>query len=764
MSATNSSEKAQPSKEAMKSPDVNTKSRSALASICAYSTPSPDDGKSQQDILENVSNESLASYSPARRCSGDSKDSKNLSPEQVEPYPVLPMEEPAVPESKTVGPARAEGKRDKSSTHRRKSKDKDRDRDKKRKRKSRSKTPLQEKKKKRKHDTEKSDVKKKSNSSAVPMDSSSATKSSDSKKMKKPSRRASGTQKGGSPEKPKSSSKSSSRVVPKVYQTGSDDDRPSRYAPTFDDISPISSPENRQSYSSRHGKRSRQRSPSPIFRYGGKIRHDRSPSPLQSKHVDSKQRGRYHSPRSRQRRSSSPNHHKDSPPPKRYQSRSPYYGRYSSRSPRSPRRRSRSPPRSYGRWSSRGGSRSPRGKRTYSPRRSSRMERGRPSPYRYSPTPGRYSSSRSPYKKRQYSPLRSPRYSPLKRSPERYPFSPRTSLKLEQAIKKKQMKEREEIARKIIAEKEKEKEKRMEKEKEKKNKAKKKSAATVAKGEQKEKEGGEGKLGTEEKNNKLAGAHHEPLPATSALELHKGVSSPQTFKGATSTNPLAAPPPGTPPPLPNDIPPPDEKPPLPPVPTLTPFQPPTSFLPPVQTESITSDNTSAISTPLDVVRSTETKSSLSPASLSPMVVSKVTPTMTKSSGTATPILQEDKLHPRAWGERNIDAFIINSQVGEGAYGKVYKATDAASEEMVALKMVRTDNDKEGFPITAVREIKILKQLCHENIINLKEVITDKQKAVDFRKTKGKGEFSEGVELGKISEFSVEIVCLGSVLC
>ena len=59
-----------------------------------------------------------------------------------------------------------------------------------------------------------------------------------------------------------------------------------------------------------------------------------------------------------------------------------------------------------------------------------------------------------------------------------------------------------------------------------------------------------------------------------------------------------------------------------------------------------------------------------------------------------------------------------------------------TDEIVALKMVRTDNEREGFPITAVREIKILKQLCHENIINLKEIITDKIRAEDFKKDKG----------------------------
>jgi serine/threonine protein kinase len=35
-----------------------------------------------------------------------------------------------------------------------------------------------------------------------------------------------------------------------------------------------------------------------------------------------------------------------------------------------------------------------------------------------------------------------------------------------------------------------------------------------------------------------------------------------------------------------------------------------------------------------------------------------------------------------------------------------------SDELVALKKVRLENEKEGFPITAVREIKILRQLNH----------------------------------------------------
>ena len=56
--------------------------------------------------------------------------------------------------------------------------------------------------------------------------------------------------------------------------------------------------------------------------------------------------------------------------------------------------------------------------------------------------------------------------------------------------------------------------------------------------------------------------------------------------------------------------------------------------------------------------------------------------------------------------------------------------------MVALKKVRLDNEKEGFPITAIREIKILRQLNHKSIINMKEIVTDKEDALDFKNDKG----------------------------
>lgn len=100
--------------------------------------------------------------------------------------------------------------------------------------------------------------------------------------------------------------------------------------------------------------------------------------------------------------------------------------------------------------------------------------------------------------------------------------------------------------------------------------------------------------------------------------------------------------------------------------------------------------------------------------------------------------RQDRTSLEDWSERCVEVFDIIAQIGEGTYGQVYKARakDKKNDEMVALKKVRLENEKEGFPITAVREIKILKQLHHKNIVNLKEIVTDKQDAVDFRHDKG----------------------------
>lgn len=50
------------------------------------------------------------------------------------------------------------------------------------------------------------------------------------------------------------------------------------------------------------------------------------------------------------------------------------------------------------------------------------------------------------------------------------------------------------------------------------------------------------------------------------------------------------------------------------------------------------------------------------------------------------------------------------KIGEGTYGVVFRAVDKNTKEIVALKKVKLENEDEGVPSTALREISILKEL------------------------------------------------------
>ncbi|AQZ17769.1 CTK1 (YKL139W) [Zygosaccharomyces parabailii] len=69
------------------------------------------------------------------------------------------------------------------------------------------------------------------------------------------------------------------------------------------------------------------------------------------------------------------------------------------------------------------------------------------------------------------------------------------------------------------------------------------------------------------------------------------------------------------------------------------------------------------------------------------------------------------------------------QVGEGTYGKVYKARNTVTGRMVALKKLRLESEREGFPITSIREIKLLQSFNHPNVSTLTEIMVESQKTV-----------------------------------
>ncbi|CAN1802188.1 Cyclin-dependent kinase G-2 [Linum perenne] len=66
-------------------------------------------------------------------------------------------------------------------------------------------------------------------------------------------------------------------------------------------------------------------------------------------------------------------------------------------------------------------------------------------------------------------------------------------------------------------------------------------------------------------------------------------------------------------------------------------------------------------------------------------------------------------------------------INEGTYGKVFKAKDKKSGEIVAVKMIKMDKrvvEDYGFPVSSLREINILFSFQHPSIVEVKEVAMD----------------------------------------
>ena len=75
----------------------------------------------------------------------------------------------------------------------------------------------------------------------------------------------------------------------------------------------------------------------------------------------------------------------------------------------------------------------------------------------------------------------------------------------------------------------------------------------------------------------------------------------------------------------------------------------------------------------------------------------------------------------------LDEFQKLEKIGEGTYGVVYKAKDKITNQFVALKKIRLETESEGVPCTAIREISLLKELDHPNVVQLLDVIHADQK-------------------------------------
>ncbi|OHS94796.1 Cell division control protein 2 like protein [Tritrichomonas foetus] len=67
------------------------------------------------------------------------------------------------------------------------------------------------------------------------------------------------------------------------------------------------------------------------------------------------------------------------------------------------------------------------------------------------------------------------------------------------------------------------------------------------------------------------------------------------------------------------------------------------------------------------------------------------------------------------------------KLGEGTYCSVFRAVNSTTNEVVALKIVRMDQEEDGIPGSSLREVSLLRALSHPNVINLLDVLCEGSK-------------------------------------
>lgn len=70
---------------------------------------------------------------------------------------------------------------------------------------------------------------------------------------------------------------------------------------------------------------------------------------------------------------------------------------------------------------------------------------------------------------------------------------------------------------------------------------------------------------------------------------------------------------------------------------------------------------------------------------------------------------------------------ILDKIGQGTYGTVYRARDKTDQGIVAIKKILLDDRDEGIPVTTLREVALLRNLQHTNIVRMKDFAPWKDK-------------------------------------
>jgi cell division cycle 2-like len=78
--------------------------------------------------------------------------------------------------------------------------------------------------------------------------------------------------------------------------------------------------------------------------------------------------------------------------------------------------------------------------------------------------------------------------------------------------------------------------------------------------------------------------------------------------------------------------------------------------------------------------------------------------------------------------RSVENYDKLNDIEEGTYGWVARAKEIATGKVVALKRLKLEpNDRNGLPVTGLREIQILRDCDHINIVKLQEVVVGGEK-------------------------------------